>query len=77
MTWTMQDELTFIDHIGTWTREGSKKTLTASEKLWLLRGYREGLARRKSWTNLNPTELQQYVDKQIEQLKKLDPNATL
>lgn len=75
--WNMQDELTFIDHIGTWSREGGKKQLTVGEKLWLLKGYREGLSRRKSWTNLNPTELQQYVDKQIEQLKKLAPDAIL
>jgi hypothetical protein len=73
MTWTMQDELTFIDHIGEWTNKG--KGLTVAEKLHLLRGYRQGLNKRTAMVGLDRAALEKYIQKQIDSLSDKEPNA--
>jgi hypothetical protein len=65
--WAMADELTFIDHIGRWA-SASNATLTVSQKLDLVRGYREGLALRARWDNLDQQQLEQYVNREIDRL---------
>ena len=68
--WSMSDELTFIDHIGRWAA-ASNATLTVSQKLDLVRGYRQGLALRTSWDTLDQQQLEKYVNREIDRLLDL------
>lgn len=72
--WNLHDELTFIDHLGKWEGANNiKPRLTVGRKLELLRGYRTGLSRRAVWTGLSQTELEAYVEREIERLAALPP----
>lgn len=67
--WGTDDELLFIDTLGTSSQLG-KKELTKPQLLQLLLGYQKGLSRRRVWTGLDSGVIGARIQRRIDDLRK-------
>lgn len=68
MTWTTRDELSFIDALGTGAWVPYPKPFSAERRLDYLLGYREGLKLRVHWAPISRAEVEQHLNRLIDQL---------
>lgn len=74
--WNTTSEIAFLDGLGEW-RDRGKGTLRARDKVDLLKSYREGVARRTDWGDMDRAEILKHVDEQIMLYSAMHPDAII